>query len=327
MTTKGTFSQAVSASVRALFDLGVSELPSKIYGSELFSTFSPAAPAQQLTNISGPAYGILTAEGAEYGENALYKGYPYTLSLRKFTSKLSWTEESIHFIAEQKKSGVKDFFTFSNPVTHALNALTGSINLELAKVFYLGFGTTNFTPGDAEALFSNAHPIRRDGSTSANMFATTHDPLSVDALKTALDRMNRAKSHNGVQFRPVKRFRLVVPVELEAKAYQILDSVYGPSANLPLSLTSANIMEKRGIPDRGVVVLPDIPAAYSTYWFVVDLDRAQDQLWMAQAWAPRMADETHVESGVFTNNCSCLIQFVATHWAAFFGSKGDSTAV
>lgn len=327
MTTGGVFSQAVSASVRALWDLGVKDVSSRLYGNELFTTFEPKAKSQQLANISGPAYGVLTQEGQEYGENSLYKGYAVTLSLRKFTSKLSWTEEDVFFIAKQKESGVKDFFTFSNPVTHAMNALIGSMNLDLAKIFYLGFGTTNFTGGDAVALFSNSHPIRRDGSTSGNMFASTHDALSVDAVKGALDRMNRAKDNNGVQFAPVKRFRIVVPVELEAKAWQILDSMYGPSANLGLSLASPAIMEKRGIPDRGVTVLPDIPSAYSTYWFIVDLDRAALMNFKALAWGPRMDDFTHVESGVHSNNASVLLQHVPIHWAHVFGSKGDGSAV
>jgi hypothetical protein len=313
----------------ALWDQGVNDISNKLYGTELFQTYDPKAVNEQLTNISGPAYGVLTPEGGEYATNDLYKGYPYTLALRKFTSKLTISEEAQHFLAKQHEQGVKSYFTLNNPVEHALNALIGNHNLELAKMLYLGFGTTNFTPGDGVALFSNSHPIRRTGGTSGNMFASgdTQRALSVDAVKTALDRMNRALNQNGVQNRPVKRFRLVVPVELEATAWQILLSIYGPSANLGLSTTSPDIMEARGIPDRSVTVLPDIPSAYSTYWFIMDLDRMPGQFLKVQAWGPRMDEQAHPDNGSFSNDCSTLLQFVANGWTCVFGSKGDGTSI
>lgn len=329
MNTRSTFSQAVDAAVRALWDLGVEEISNRLYGTELFNIYDPKATNEQLTNISGPAYGVLTPEGAEYATNDLYKGYPYTLQLRKFTSKMVITEEAQHFLAKQHEQGVKNYFTLNNPVEHALNALIGNHNLELAKMFYLGFGTTNITPGDGVALFSNSHPIRRTGGTSGNMFATgdTQRPLSVDAVKTGLDRMNRMLSQNGVQFAKVKRFRIVVPVELEATAWQILLSLYGPSANLSLSTAGPDVMDARGIPDRGVTVLPDIPSAYSAYWFIVDLDRAANQFWKAEAWGPRMDSQNHPDNGSMSNDCSTLFQMVVPYWAFAFGSTGAGTVI
>jgi len=329
MNTKTTFSQAVSASVRALWDLGVSEISNSLYGTELFNIYDPTATNEQLTNTSGPAYGVLTPEGGEYATNDLYKGYPYTLQLRKFTSKMVISEEAQHFLAKQHEQGVKSYFTLNNPVEHALNALIGNHNFELAKMFYLGFGTTNITPGDAVALFSNSHPIRRTGGTSGNMFASgdTQRALTVDAVKVALDRMNRALSQNGVQFRKVKRFRIVTPVELEADAHRVLLSMYGPSGNMNLSLAGPDVMDARGIPDRGVVVLPDIPSSYSTYWFIVDLDRAANQFWKAQAWGPRMVSENEPSNGSFETDCSTLFQFVVPYWAFCFGSTGTGAAI
>lgn len=329
MNTRSTFSQAVSAAVRALWDQGVMDISNRLYGTELFQTYDPKAVNEQLTNISGPAYGVLTPEGAEYASNDLYKGYAYTLALRKFTSRLSLTEEAQHFLAKQHEQGVKNYFTLNNPVEHALNALIGNHNQELAKMLYLGFGTTNFTPGDGVALFSNSHPIRRTGGTSGNMFASgdIQRPLSVDAVKTGIDRMNRALNQNGVQTNKVKRLRLVVPVELEATAYQVLESMYGPSGNLSLSLVGPEVMNKRGILDVGVVALPDIPSAYSTYWFIVDLDRVGGQFLKVQAWGPRLADQDDADNGTLATDASTLFQMVANGWTFAFGSKGDSSAI
>ena len=103
MLTRGTFSQVIDAAVRGLFDQGKFDLSTTVYGPRLgFTQYEPDVPNEQLSTISGPGYGVLTVEGQQYSSNELYKGYPVTLKMQKFTSELRWTEEDIHWIQKQE---------------------------------------------------------------------------------------------------------------------------------------------------------------------------------------------------------------------------------
>jgi hypothetical protein len=329
MTTSGTFSQAVDASVRALFTTGELNQYNELSGLELFREFSSDVPEAKASTISGPGRGSLTLETQPYAQNDRYKGYSMTLRLDKFTSLLSFSEEAMHFLAKAQSS--KQAMELNDSVDNAVLALYENWNEEHAKVFYLGFGTTNLTGGDAVALFSEAHPTRKSGvGNQANTFGTgdTHRVFSAANLVDAIDKMARFKDHNGVQFRRSRRLRVVCSPEISSTVIQAIDSIYGPStANLGLSTASSSFLAKRGITDIQPTVLPNIPTAYKNYWFVVDLDRAQKMAYRAVAWRPRMASDTEVENGTMNNACSTLLGFHWGHWAWCFGSKGDATSI
>lgn len=327
-STGGTFSQVVDATVRGLYDQGKLDLSVNVYGPSLgFTTYEPDVPSDQLSTISGPGYGILTIEGQQYGSNELYKGYPVTLVLKKFTSELAWTEEDIHWIQKQPSS--KRATTFNSVVKHAINALNGNLNLEACKVFYLGHGTSNLTGGDSLSLFNTSHTIRKDGSTQANNFGSgdTHRAFSADNLVLAVNNMNRFKGMNGVQMLPVRRIRVVVAGEKQPIVEQALNSLYGPlNANLGLSTASQEAFRARSV-DIASVVAWDTPVAYKEYWSVIDLDRASELAWLASAWMPRMAEVTEAESGIFKNESSTLFGYLFSGWQWAFGSKGDGSAI
>lgn len=327
MTTTGAFTDVVSAAVRALYDQAKLDLGNSLYGRELVVDYSPDVPAEQLSSISGPGYGQLTIEGQQYGSNELFRGYPVTLAMRKYTSELQWTEEDIHWLKKQPSS--KRASTFNSIVRGAVSALNGNINLDLAKVFYLGHGTTNLTGGDGLALFSGSHTIRKTGGTQSNLYPSgdTHRAFTAANLVDALNIMNRFKGMNDVQMRPVRRFRVVCSVELEPTVQQALNSLYGPTnANLGLQTGSAEAFAGRGV-DAGYVVLPDIPYSYRNYWSVVDLDRASEMLFYAKGWDPRMNDVTTFEKGTFKNEASTFFGYVFNGWQWVFGSQGSGAAI
>lgn len=329
MTTSGTFSQAVDASVRALFQTSELNEYNQISGLELFREYSPDVPEAKATTITGPGRGSLTLEGQAYADNDRYKGYPMTLRLDKFTSMLSFTEESVHFL--QQAQSAKQAMELSSAVDNAVQALYENWNEEIQKVFTLGFGTTNLTGGDGVALFSEAHPTRKSGvGNQANTFGTgsTHKAFSADNLVEALDKMARFKDHNGVQFRKPRRVRVVCSNELSSTVIKAIDSIYGPNtANLGLNTASGSFLAKRGITDIQPLVLPNIPTAYQNYWFLVDLDRAQKMAYRAVAWRPRLATEMEIANGTSKNACSTLFGHQWGHWAWAFGSKGDGSAI
>lgn len=327
MTTRGSFSQVVDAAVRALYDTAIFDQSSRLYSlnSGVATEYEPDVPAEQLSSMSGPGRGILTIEGQQYGSNELYKGYPVTLSMRKYTSELQYTEEDLHWLRKSQSS--KRQTTFTSVVTHAVNALNQNINEDFCKVFYLGFGTTNLTGGDAVALFSASHTIRKTGGVQSNMFSDTQRPFSAPNLVEAINIMNRFKGMNDIQMLQVRRTRVLCSPELRPTVEQAINSMYGPlNANLGLSTASKEAFRDRGV-DIASIVLPDIPYAYRNYWFVVDLDRAADMFFFAKGWMPRMNDISEYEKGTFKNESSTFFGFVFNSWQWAFGSIGDNSAV
>ena len=324
MTTTGTGQDITDAGVRALFDFAKEEQSSRLYYSTLCFTDSyPDVPEEKLNSISGPGKGILTVEGEQYGSNDKTRGYPVTLSLNKYTSELSWTEEDIHWL--NKTSSSKMSNTLKSMASHAINALYQNINEDACKVYYLGFGTTNLTVGNSEGLIGS-HTIRKTGGSQRNDFGTasTHQVFDADPLKDALNIMNRFKAMNNIQLLPVRNVKVVAPTELVPKIQQIIYSNYGPAANLAKNISSAEMLKKRGI-NIDVVCGFDIPSTYSTYWWLVDMDRASERHYMAWAWKPRMNSVTEYEKGIYKNESSTIFAPLVQGWQHVFGSKGDGT--
>lgn len=328
MTTRGSFSQVVDAAVRALYDSAKFDLSNMVYGPALgFTQYEPDVPSEQISTISGPGYGVLTLEGQEYGSNELTKGYPVTLVMKKFTSKLKWTEEDLHWLKKAPSS--KRAIDFTSVTKNAVLALNGNLNLEACKVHYLGFGTTNLTGGDGKALYASDHPIRATGGTQCNMFAVgdTHRAFSGSNLVDAVNIMNRFQGMNGVQMRPCSRIRVLCSLEKQPTVEQALNSLYGPlNANLGLQTASKEAFRARGV-DIESKPLYDMPIGYKEYWFVIDLDRAAEMSWLANGWMPRMNDETEFSKGQYINNASVFFGYVFSGWQWAFGSKGDGTVV
>lgn len=324
MTTGASFQDVVNASVRALFDTSKDTILSEMDGRELVTDYSPDVPAEQLAGISSPGYGQLTLEGQQYAANQLYREYPVTLTLRKYTSQLAWSEEDIHWLS--KANAQKRENQFNDIASNGLLPLVGNMNKDIAKFFYLGAGTTFFTGGDNVALYSASHPIRKTGGVQSNILTGSY-ALTANAVDAAIAQMNRFQAPSGVQMRKVRRLRIVVPVELETTAQQIITSIYGPgNGNLGLQKSSAQQLRARGI-EIDYVVLPEIPTAYAAYWFVVDLDRAARRFYMAKAWDPRMNSTTDFNNGTFSVAASTLFGPVALGWQWTLYSPGTGGSI
>lgn len=319
MTTGNVFSDVVNAAVRTYFDYTKDDIFNMIEGKELLTEYEPDSPSEQVSGVSGAGYGTLTIEGQQYGSNELWKEYSRVITLRKYSSELLWTEEDVHWLAKANEQ--KRQFQIDSIASNGLRPLIGNINRDVAKMFYLGNGTTFFTGGNSEALIASNHTIRKTGGTQSNI-VTSNPVLSTDAVDTAVKQMNRFKGMNDVQLAKVRRLRLVVPVELASTAYQIRDSLYGPTnALLGLQKSSKSALATQGI-DFDVIVLPEIPAAYAAYWWLVDLDRAQKRFFLGWGWKPRMGNDTKVENGTTQIDASVFFGPHATGWQFIIQSTG-----
>lgn len=317
MTTKNVWQDVVNAAVRAEFDSSKEDILGMIDGNTLFTEYEPDTPNEQVSGVAGPGYGTLTVEGQEYGENEMYREYPVSATLRKYSSKLSWTEEDLHWFSKANQQ--KRVNKIGEISSNALRPLVGNVNRDIAKLIYLSFGTTFFTGGDAVSLVNAAHPIRATGSTQSN---TATAAFAASSLRTAIDAMNRFQGQNGVQLGKVRRFALVGGIEQEASFQQVLDSMYGPgNANLGLQTSSRAQFSARGV-QASYIILPEIPSTYSAYWWVIDLDRAVNRLFLGWGWKPRVASETIPGNGTFEMDASTLVAPFAMGWQFIYGSNG-----
>lgn len=326
--------ESVDASVRALFSEVSSQLANEIfYKDHGFTDYFPEIPEDKLSSVSGFGRGSLTVAGQPYGSNQRYKGYAKTLTLRKYTSLIDYTEEDIHWL--KKAPTAKRLMEFRSSVEGAVNALNSNINLDTAKVYYLGHGGTFLTGGDGKNLFDTDHPIRKPGITAhPNVFydstnfgdSTTQLAFSADALVEAVQRMDRFVLNEGLQMRKTRNLRILCSTELAETVERTLVSMYGPdTSHLGQNKGSANFQAMLG---RKITwsVIPDQPFAYKNYWAVIDMDRAQKMNWIAWGWKPRINTDKTIQNGISYNAASVLFGPIFNDWRFAFGSTGTGSA-
>lgn len=327
MTTTGVAQDIVNPVVRAFWNRAMEEQSSMLYYQDLGLTdLEPDVPNGQLQGITGPGAGALTVEGQVFFSNTKYREYPASINLRKYTSELSWTDEDIHWL-QKANSSSKQVIDFTNMPSQHVQALNQNINQDACKVYYLGFGTTFLTVGNSEALFGS-HTIRATGATQKNTFPTASGNLPLDsaALAQAITIMDRFKAQNNIQERKCRSFKLIVPPELRQTANQIKWSDYGPTnANLGLQKVGPTVLAKGGY-DLEVTVALDFPTAYSTYWFLVETNRAKTRAFMCWAWKPRLNDTADYRKGTWFSDASTFFGPAVQGWQHAFASKGDSSA-
>lgn len=325
--------EAVDASVRALFSEVSEQLSNELYYKDHgFNEYDPEIPDDKMSSVSGFGKGTLTVAGRQYGSNQRYKGYAKTISLKKYTSEIEYSEEDLHWL--QKSPSTKRVMEFRSNIEGAVNALNANINEDCAKLFYLGHGTTFQAGGDALPLFDQAHLIRKSGVTAhPNTFytgfgdSTTHLNFFGDALVEVLHRMDRFVLNDGTQMRKGRKFRILCSGELADKIKQTLISIYGPETSwLGNQKASASFQSMMG---RTIdfAIIPDMPYAYRNYWQVIEMGRAQKMLWLAWGWKPRLNNQSEFRKGLYYNEGSTLFSPEFTDWRWAFGSKGDNSAV
>lgn len=314
-------------SVREIFNDRRDELSASLKYKELGLVDKDAElPNETIQGVSGVGKGVLTVELQQYGANERYRDYTSSLTMRKYTSELYWSEEDVHFL--QKASRTKRAQEINDMADGAAQALNYNIDEDVAKFFYLAFGTTFFTGGDGKALIAGDHPTRKAGaSAQSNLPPTTHFTFSGDNLITMIERMDRFKGMNDIQLEPTSDLVVLHSLELDDTVDRVLNSEFGPdTANLGNNPASTRGFNRRGkkISHR---VIEYMPSAYSNYWFVVDRKRAARAAFLYWGWKPRMAADTDTRKGAFYNDSSVLFGPHARHWRWISGSKGSGAAV
>lgn len=253
----------------------------------------------QFQNFTGLGLAQATGEKEPYNREDINKAYKVTVTPVKFTKAIDITAEMLRFNLWPE---------INNLVTAVANSLNARVNTDVAKIFYLGFGTTFFTGGDSKALFASDHPMG-DGSTQSNTLSAI--PLSYDNLKTAIQKMDRFYDDKGIQLLPCSRLRLIVARENKERAIEVLKSIGNPdNAN-----RITNVFDGKEFIDLKVANW--IPSGYSKYWFVVDLERASYMAHMVWGWRPKFDSDKVVnnDTKVYTGSVMFKPGFSSWQWA------------
>lgn len=256
----------------------------------------------QFQNFTGLGYAELTGEKEPYIREDIQAGYKVTITPQKFTKAIDITEEMLRFNLWPE---------INNLTADTANATNARINLNAAKIHYLGFGTTFFTGGDGKSLYADDHPML-DGSTQDNdMDAAT---LSYDNLKTACQRMDRFRDDKGIQLLPCQKLRLIVARENKERAEEVLRSIGNPDNANRVSNVFNN---GEGYIDLKVANWIPNDAAYKYNWFLVDMERAERMAKMVWGWRPKFDSDNIVNNGtkIYTASTMFAPGFQSWQWA------------
>lgn len=322
MITIQSLSSLVTPAVVAIFNEANMQLSQELQYSKLcFKDYEPSFDTPAFQNISGLSEATLTLEGTPYGTEDVIQNFRVSVQIKKYTKLVKISEETVHWIQKGNKEKIQEF---RDTVQACANSLNAKVDIEAAKIYYLGFGTTFQAGGDGKALFASDHPSP-DSSVSAqrNIPDTTygHEALTREALTRAVQKINRFQDTRGTQLQRCRKLKLIVARENYENAFAILQSRQGPlTANLgvnPMATSYSGIQ---------LEVADWIPVAYSTYWFLVDEERAAKSLFMLWGWKPRMNNESEYQSGTLFKAGSVYFKPIFTDWRWVFGSKGDGSA-
>ena len=279
------------------------ELEYSIFG---YSDKNAEIQNTKIENFTGLGLAKLTGELEPYNREDIQPGFSVTLTPAKYTEASPISEEMYRYNLWPK---------INNIVSAAANSCNGRIDTQAAKQFYLGFGTTFQIGGDGVALFSASHPMG-DGSTQSNLITlggSTTPSLSYDSLKAARQQMNRMYDDKGIQMMPARKLRLIVGIENEDRALEVLRSMGNPdNAN-----RMGNVFNMKGGQSIELKVASWIPVAYSKYWFLIDLERAQYMNHMIWGWRPRFDDDKLVNNGsrLYTGSVAFINGFSSFQFA------------
>lgn len=291
--------------IRKIWDEKDTQLSKRLEYSDLGLTdYTAEILDSQFENFTGLGIAQQTGELEPYARENIAAGSKVTITPVKFTKAIDITEEMLRFNLWPK---------INNLVGAVANSLNARINLDAAKIFYLGFGTTFFTGGDGSALFAT-HTIA--GTTQSN---TTTNPLSYDNLKTACQVMDRFIDDKGIQLLPCQKLRLIVARENKERAEEVLRSIGNPDSANRISNVFNN---GQGYIDLKVANW--IPTTYSKYWFVIDMERASQMAYMVWGWRPKFDSDNIVNNGtkIYTGSTMFKPGFQAWQWA--YGANATS---
>lgn len=329
ITTAGMGVDVVTSTVRSLVDLANEDFGNRLHYREWgFNEYDGSSTDEQIQGMASVGPAVLTVESQRFGDSTRYRDYPASITYRKYTQDVEVSAEVMHWLnkslGRRNDLSGRNLVNWANGIASGLNYV---VDLDAAKLFFLGFGTTFFSGGDGLSLFNGSHLIRK-GGTQSNLFSDTHRAFTADNLVEALRRMNRFKGANGQQLMPVQHARVLCSSERAAEVWRVLNSDFGPlTANTGLNYASSAAFNGINGGTLDMKVIDKMPEGYSDYWFVVSMDRAAERQYVGWGWKPQLDSEPEKVRGSLHYLGSVYFGITCLGWQHVFGSKGDGSAV
>ena len=293
--------------IKGIWDEKSSQLSSRLEYQKLgFTDINAEIADPKFEPISGLGLASKSGEKEPYSREELDQAGSVTISPVKFTKAIDISEEMLRFNLWPK---------INTLVGGVSNSLRGRIDTDVAKMYYLGAGTTFFTGHDNSALYAT-HTLA-DSSTQSN---TTTNTLNYDNLKTAVQAMDRFTDDKGIQLLPCSKLRLITAREKKEKAEEVLRSIGNPD-----SANRVNNVFNNGEGYIDHVVSGWIPVTtYSTYWFVIDMERAADMAKLVWGWKPKFDSDNVINNGTKIYTGSTMFKPGSVSWQWTYGSQATT---
>jgi hypothetical protein len=287
--------------IRKIWDQKDTQLSKRLEYKELGLTdYDAEILDSKFENFTGLGLAQATGEKQPYYREDIQQASQVTITPIKFTLADDITDVMLRFNLWPK---------INNIVGAIANGVNARINTDVAKIHYLGFGTTFFQGGDGVALYSASH-LMNDGTYQSNTLGAL--PLSYDNLKTACQKLDRFYDDKGIQLIPCQKLRLIVARENKERAEEVLRSIGNPDNANRVSNVFNN-----GAGYIDLHVANWIPTAYSKYWFVIDMERAAYMAYNVWGWRPKFDDDKIINNGskLYTGSTMFRPGFQSWQWA------------
>lgn len=173
--------------------------------------------------------------------------------------------------------------------------------------------------GDAKPLFSTIHPSVVPGASTQSNASSTGITLTHDNLEVARLALELQQTDNGKALTMVGKTTLIVPLNLEKRARQTLESAFTPEN----SNNALNIY--RGMIDlMATKFLDTINGGLNTEWFVIN--QGVHKLFHDTRQEKRLEMDTNIRNKVVTFTVDARWADHAREWKGTWGSKGDGLA-
>ena len=211
--TVSTMVDALDANLNEMYQDGTKGWPEEY--SKIFNVRDSDKQSEKDSYVSG--FGLMPAknEGVAATYDTILTGISKTYLHVTYALGYEITEEAV-------EDNLRTPETFDKLPKALSRSGMETVEISSGNVFNNGFSTNGF---DGKPLFDTAHPSL-DGSTQANEPTTPAD-LSVTSLQAGLNAIEKFTDERGLKL-PTKATMLLVPVDLQFTAEELLGSGYNP---------------------------------------------------------------------------------------------------
>lgn len=257
------------------------------------------------------------AEGADVPAVSREKTYTTSVAYSNYGGSVQVTKNALED---------RDF----NSQLDEMSRLTVSMNVGTDKsgmqLFNGGFATTTTVNGykvtwygDGKPQFSTIHPTTVPGGSTQSNASSTGIPLTHDNYEVGRLALELQQTDNGLPMTLAGKNTLVIPLKLEKKAFETVNSELTPeNANNALNFFrgSVDVMSTK--------YLDSINGGSNTAWFIVK--KGDHALYQETRQSPRLEQDVDVLSKTVTFTIDARWANYSREWKGTWASKGDSAA-